>query len=194
MNGWRRLLVWTVCAAIVSGSSLQAAEQGGRQAVAPVRDIAVRQGVLQGVVVDRQAVPVAGHRVRLYAGTTQVAEVVTDVAGRFQVHGVRPGLHAAGLGTSRVPIRFWDLSKAPGNAPRQLVFVMDQSVVRGQSGTEGCGEDCGESCGEGCDAGGTAGGVAAKRSLTMAALLLAAGGTAAVIAISQNDDDAPASP
>lgn len=190
MNRFRQVVVWAVSAVLVAGNSLVAAEQNQQQAVGRVRDIVLPQGTLQGVVVDRQAVPVAGRRIQLYSGTAQVAEVVTDAAGRFQVQGVRNGLHGVRVGSSDTAVRFWDSQRAPQTAARQLVLVLDQSVIRGQSGADGCGEVCAEGCGEGCVPCAAAG----RRNLAVAALLLAAGGTAAVIAISQNDDDSPASP
>lgn len=194
MNRFRQVVVWAVSAVLVAGNSLVAAEQNQQQAVGRVRDIVLPQGTLQGVVVDRQAVPVAGRRIQLYSGTAQVAEVVTDAAGRFQVQGVRNGLHGVRVGSSDTAVRFWDSQRAPQTAARQLVLVLDQSVIRGQSGADGCGEVCAEGCGEGCGEGCVTGSAAGRRNLAVAALLLAAGGTAAVIAISQNDDDSPASP
>ena len=175
MNRFRQVVVWAVSAVLVAGYSLVAAEQNQQQAVGRVRDIVLPQGTLQGVVVDRQAVPVAGRRIQLYSGTAQVAEVVTDAAGRFQVQGVRNGLHGVRVGSSDTAVRFWDSQRAPQTAARQLVLVLDQSVIRGNWFGRF-----------------RAGGAAGKRRLAVAALV-AAGGTAAVIAISQNDDN-PASP
>lgn len=190
MYRFRQIVVWAVCAMLVAGNSLIAAEQSQLQAVGRVRDIALPKGTLQGVVVDRQAVPVAGRRIQLFSGTSRVAEVVTDTAGCFQVQGLRNGLHGVRVGNSGTAVRFWDSQRAPQSAAKQLVLVLDEKVIRGQSGEDGCGEVCAEGCGEGCVTGAAAG----RRNLAVAALLLAAGGTAAVIAISQNDDDAPASP
>jgi len=194
MNRVRQIVVWAVCTMLVAGNSLLAAEQSQQQAVGRIRDIALPKGTLQGVVVDRQAVPVAGRRIQLYSGTSRVAEVVTDSAGCFQVQGLRNGLHGVRVGNSGTAVRFWDSQRAPQTAAKQLVLVLDQGVLRGQSGDDGCGEVCAEGCGEGCGEGCVTGSAAGRRNLAVAALLLAAGGTAAVIAISQNDDDAPASP
>lgn len=176
MNRFRQVVVWAVSAVLVAGNSLVAAEQNQQQAVGRVRDIVLPQGTLQGVVVDRQAVPVAGRRIQLYSGTAQVAEVVTDAAGRFQVQGVRNGLHGVRVGSSDTAVRFWDSQRAPQTAARQLVLVLDQSVIRGQYVPPQVGSD------------------AYRCQMAVYALLWAAGGTAAVIAISQNDDDSPASP
>lgn len=194
MNSLRRVTVWCVCAVLVAGNSLGAAEQSQKRAAGQVRDIVLQEGRLQGMVINRQADPVPGRRIQLYSGTTRVAEVVTDAAGRFQVQGLRNGLHGIGPGNSGTAVRFWDQQRAPKTAARQLVLVLDQTIVRGQPVDDGCGEVCAEGCGEGCGEGCDAGAVAGRRNLAVAALLLAAGGTAAVIAISQDDDAAPASP
>ena len=65
MNRVRQIVVWAVCTMLVAGNSLVAAAQSQQQAVGRVRDIALPKGTLQGVVVDRQAVPVAGRRIQL---------------------------------------------------------------------------------------------------------------------------------
>lgn len=195
MNRLRRITVWVVCAVLVAGNSLAAAEQNQKRAAGQVRDIALQDGRLQGVVINRQADPLPGRRIRLYSGTTPVAEVVTDAAGRFQVQGLRNGLHGIGPGNSGTVVRFWDQQRAPQTASTKLVLVLDQAIVRGQPVDEGCGEICAAGCGEGCGEGCVPGSVTGRRNLAVAALLLAAGGTAAVIAVSQDDDAAaPASP
>ena len=195
MNRLRRVTVWMVCAVLVAGNSLLAAEQKQKRAAGQIRDIALQDGGrLQGVVINRQAVPLPGRRIPLYFGVTRVAEVVTDAAGRFEVQGLRNGLHGIGPESHATSVRFWDQQRAPKTAARQLVLVLDEVIVRGQPLDDGCGEVCAEGCGEGCGAGGVTGSATGRRNLAVAALLLAAGGTAAVIAVSQDDDAAPASP
>lgn len=129
MNSLRRVTVWCVCAVLVAGNSLGAAEQSQKRAAGQVRDIVLQEGRLQGMVINRQADPVPGRRIQLYSGTTRVAEVVTDAAGRFQVQGLRNGLHGIGPGNSGTAVRFWDQQRAPKTAARQLVLVLDQTIV-----------------------------------------------------------------
>jgi hypothetical protein len=94
-------------------------------------------GVLHGAMVSPEAQPVKGVKVHVRSGDRIVATTTTDDRGRFEVRGLRKGLHSIQAGNQQQIVRFWDEQSAPPKALRSLAIVSGDRVVRGQAGLGG---------------------------------------------------------
>lgn len=164
-------------------------------AAAPVMtDVALQQdGSLHGAVLTAAGTPIVNTPVVIQHSGRAIATVVTNAEGRYQVSGLRGGVHTVQAVGTTTPCRFWTAAGAPPAARRGLALVKDGAVVRAQSCCDdGCGDFCGEGCGEGCGAGGCGllGGNGAFGG-GMVGLGLFAGAATAVALTARDNDKAP---
>jgi hypothetical protein len=137
-------------------------------------DVTLAQpGLLKGSVLNASAQPVSGVPVHVLHGDTVVASATSDELGLFSVKGLRNGAHVIQVGDVQKPVRFWGSDTAPPASTSQMAIVVDDGIVRGQSGYNG----------------------SAIINRGTGALLLIGGATAIVLATTLgNDDDSPVPP
>jgi len=163
------------------------------------RDVALHDGgVLVGQMVNAQGAAIAGAPVSVRAAGKEIARVNTDQTGKFQVAGLKGGVHEVACAGQQDVYRMWAPRTAPPAAQQGLMLVPSTDLVRGQ----GCGSgvNCGSACGGGSYGGGYAGGggggignwIANHPILTTAAVATA---IAVPLALADDDDDnGPATP
>ena len=134
-----------------------------------------QEGVLAGSVVNHSGLPVAGLPVQVLHKDQVIATAVSDERGEFAVQSLRNGQHTVKLGASQQSVRFWSNTAAPPAAMSRMAIVVDEEVVRGQCGEEGCGEGF---------AGGHHGGWG-----TAFGVLLIGGAVATTLALTLNDNE-----
>ena len=170
-----------------------------RAAAEAPRDVALHQGgKLVGQMLNAQGTAIAGATVSVTTAGKEVARVQTDVAGKFQVAGLKGGVHQVATAGQQDVYRLWAPQTAPPAAQQGLMLVSSTDTVRGQScGTAvGCGSTCGSGAG-GRALGGGGGGRGGIGNWIANHPIVTAGAIGAAIAIPlalDDDDDAPATP
>lgn len=176
-NRFANCLTALVAGVLICPAPLLASE---KITTAAVRDIELtNQKAIAGAVVTPEGAAVAGEKIEVFSNAKLIARVQTDARGRFQVKGLRPGIHVVRSRFGAKACRFWSPGTAPPSARTGMVLTSGK-VVRGQiCGEDICGEECG-GCGEGCCS--ESGGCPLLTGSMTAGTLLAAGGFAAVTA------------
>ncbi|HUT12132.1 MAG TPA: carboxypeptidase-like regulatory domain-containing protein [Thermoguttaceae bacterium] len=90
------------------------------------------EGVLHGVVVNVQGVPVARMSVLVHNAAGEVAAVQTDASGRFSVAGLPGGTYRVSTGGFTREFRTWVAGTAPPRSRQIAAIVVGGDVVRGQ--------------------------------------------------------------
>ena len=170
-----------------------------RTAVQAPRDIALHQGgKLVGQMLDAQGAAIAGATVSVTTAGKEVARVQTDLAGKFQVAGLKGGVHQVATAGQQDVYRLWAPQTAPPAAQQGLMLVSGTDIVRGQScGTGvGCGSACGSGgggrvLGGGAGRGGIGNWIANHPIVTAGAIGAA---IAIPLALEDDDDTPPATP
>ena len=104
-----------------------------KPAAPKIPDIALtKDGILRGVIVDRQAGPVAGERVVIRQGRRVVAQTTTDRLGEFRVPKFRSGTYQIQSGKVTRQIRVWAPGTAPKSARKMALLVNGGTVTRAQ--------------------------------------------------------------
>lgn len=104
-----------------------------------VRDVELdRDGVLRGQVLDTQANGVAEAPVVVAIGDREMARVVADADGRFQVDGLRGNTYRVVTPGGEAACRVWAPGTSPPGADRLVgLTVSADPVVRAQFGGGG---------------------------------------------------------
>jgi len=98
-----------------------------------VGDVALdAHGVMHGVVVDPQGVPLSGVDVSLWQANRELVQTKTNTAGRFGISGLRNGAYQVAAGRYVRAFRVWPSRTAPPSAKQMAVVVTTDDVVRGQ--------------------------------------------------------------
>ncbi|MEM8947004.1 MAG: carboxypeptidase-like regulatory domain-containing protein [Planctomycetota bacterium] len=116
-----------------------------------VRDVALQEsGMLVGQLVDGQGTALADANVIVGKAGKGVAQVVTDSEGRFQVTGLKGGVHQILAAGQLGSYRLWAPRTAPPAATAGVMLVSSTDTVRGQG--VGCGTRVCDAptCGSGC--------------------------------------------
>ena len=92
------------------------------------------QGLLKGSVLNASAQPVSGVSVHVLHGDAVVASATSDSQGQFSVKSLRNGSHLIQVGSVQQPVRFWGTQAAPPVSTSQMTIIVDDEVIRGQSG------------------------------------------------------------
>ncbi|NOZ40693.1 MAG: carboxypeptidase regulatory-like domain-containing protein [Planctomycetes bacterium] len=162
------------------------------------RDIALHQGtdsqggVLVGQMLDAQGAAIAGATVSVRTSGKEVARALTDQTGKFQVTGLKGGVHQVATAGQQDVYRLWAPQTAPPAAQQGLMLVSNTDVVRGQTcGTPVCGSACSDGGGGGVFGGG--GGRRGIGNWIANHPLITAGAIATAIAVplALDDDDTP---
>lgn len=96
------------------------------------RDITLGAGGrMDGVLLDRQGMPLAGMPVMLLQNDREVASVTTDAAGRFAITGLRGGQYNLATLDAMTPCRLWSEGTAPPSA-KPTLQVYGGDLARGQ--------------------------------------------------------------
>ncbi|MCE9552171.1 MAG: carboxypeptidase-like regulatory domain-containing protein [Planctomycetes bacterium] len=96
------------------------------------RDITLGAGGrMDGVLLDRQGMPLAGMPVMLMQNDHEVASVKSDENGRFAITGLRGGQYNLATLDAVTPCRLWSEGTAPPSAKPSLQ-VYGGDLARGQ--------------------------------------------------------------
>lgn len=96
------------------------------------RDITLSAGGrLDGVLLDRQGMPLVGMPVMLTQNDREVASVKTDESGRFAITGLRGGQYNLATLDAVTPCRLWSEAAAPPHA-KPALQVYGGDLARGQ--------------------------------------------------------------
>jgi hypothetical protein len=174
-------------------------------------DVAMaKDGTIAGRVLDAKQNGVAKTEVSIRQGKMEVAKIVTDDDGRFEIANVKGGMYVLAANGGYGLFRFWTAKSAPPKSHDQVLLMSNSVVVRAQNADDG-GEtlyddngqpyckihvvDNGVACppGQGCPPVGA--NLCSLDIFTIALLGTAAAGLAVgIVALTKNDDPAPASP
>lgn len=150
------------------------------QTQAPSDVVLQEKGVLLGRIVDERGQALPNTPVSLQTGGKEVARVMSDDMGRFQAQGLNGGVyHVASTGHQGV-YRLWAPHTAPPAASKGLSIVSQRDIVRGQY------------TGSPSNPFTAAGQWIAEHPIITAGAIATA--IAVPIAVSDDDDDPPASP
>lgn len=134
-------------------------------------------GLLKGSVLNASAQPVSGVTVHVLHGETVVASATSDGQGQFSVKSLHNGSHIMQVGRLQQPVRFWGTEAAPPVSTSQITIIVDEEVIRGQSGFE------------------TGNSVADSMNTNLGVILLIGGAVGIVLGTTLSaDNDSPAPP
>lgn len=173
-------------------------------------DVAMaKDGTISGRVLDADQKGVAKTEVSVRQGKMEVAKVVTDAEGRFELSDVKGGVYVLAANSGYGLFRFWTAKSAPPKAHEQVLLMSQAVVVRAQSPNDG-GEvlydengqpyakihvvDNGAACPPGQSCPPVGANLCCLDIFTIALLGTAAAGLAVAIIALDDDDPAPASP
>ncbi len=120
---------------VLPGWSLQAAQPGQAPARRrpTIADVELgAEGVLRGIVVNLQGVPIAQTTVVVSDAKQEVARTKTDMMGRFSVGKLPGGTLRVASGRYSTPIRAWAARTGPPKCKQIALVVVGNDVVRGQ--------------------------------------------------------------
>lgn len=104
-----------------------------KAATKKVADIVLtNEGTLRGVLINKQAGPLADEQVVIRQGRRVVAEATTDKLGEFHIEKFRGGTYQLTSGEATRPIRVWTADAAPKSAREVALLVSGEPVTRGQ--------------------------------------------------------------
>lgn len=103
-----------------------------------IRDAELRAGGrLGGHLLDGQGQPQSDELVVIRHEGDEIARVVTDHAGRFEVSQLRGGVHVIATAHTSNMYRLWAPETAPPKVPDQVIIVASQAVYNVQAPAEG---------------------------------------------------------
>lgn len=133
----KSLAVAAVCAGVLSPAGIVSAGEVAPavKPVAPVSDITLVSGQLNGRVVDAQGVSLNGAQVVIKQNGQEVARTNSDKNGQFSVNGLKGGVYQVSAGNSEGTYRVWTERTAPPSSKNGIVMVSSPSTVRAQGGS-----------------------------------------------------------
>ncbi len=120
---------------ILPSSMLQAAQpaQASARRLPTISDVELGpQGVLRGVVISSQGVPVTRTTIVVYDAKQEVARTKTDTKGCFSVGRLPSGTLRVTAGRYSTPIRAWAARTGPPKCKQIALVVVGSDIVRGQ--------------------------------------------------------------
>lgn len=174
-------------------------------------DVAMaKNGTISGRVLDAEQNGVAKTEVSVRQGKMEVAKTITDADGRFEITNVKGGVYVVAANSGFGLFRFWTAKSAPPKSHEQVLLMSNSIVVRAQNANDG-GEvlyddngqpyakihvvDNGATCPPGQSCPPVGANLCCLDCFTIALLATAAAGLAVgIIALTDDDDSAPASP
>lgn len=110
----------------------------GKSDTTAVVDVALREGgILIGLVLDEQGMPVKGAPVSLSQQGRETARAATNDSGYFQVDNLRGGTYRIVAGPGHGLYRLWIPGTAPPIAESGALVYPADVVMRGQEGVQG---------------------------------------------------------
>jgi hypothetical protein len=126
-----------------------AVQQTTSRSQAVISDIRLASGgLLEGRLVNSQALPVEQASVAILHDGLEVARARTDANGAFQVAGLRGGVHQIAGPSGTATCRLWQQGMAPPSARESAVVITRGPLVRGQQ--IACQNGCPTGCNNGC--------------------------------------------
>jgi len=96
-------------------------------------DVALGPGhVLQGKLLTPEGTAISGETVEFTRRDQRVIETITGPDGSFSVSNVTAGVYLASFVKNHRLCRVWAPRTSPPSAIREVLFVPEQQVVRGQ--------------------------------------------------------------
>jgi len=175
LSEWLRVMLVAV---LVLGFSFprSAVVAAGIGDQAMIRDIALQQGnTLVGQVLSKDGNPVAGVPVTISRDNQVLATATTNEQGLFAFRGLKGGVYQLSSANGVAAYRVWQPQTAPPGASPAALVVAGEDAVRGQLG-------CGPL------------GMFLSRPLVIAGVIGAAIAVPLAIALSDEDEEAPATP
>lgn len=110
-----------------------------KKAVQPAAiDVAMaKDGTVSGRVLDADQKGVAKTEVSVRQGKNEIAKVVTDAEGRFELSNVKGGVYVLAANSGYGLFRFWTAKSAPPKSHEQVLLMSKAVVVRAQSPSDG---------------------------------------------------------
>ena len=141
----RSVIIGTLCLSLAMPAQLLSAApasvsqdvlQSGTKARQPaVTDVSLDSGGrLNGQVVNADGEPVSNQVITVQYQGSDVAQAITDDAGRFAVHGLRGGVHNVVAGADSAVYRLWTSKAAPPAAKQDCVLVTYAAPLGGWGG------------------------------------------------------------
>jgi hypothetical protein len=141
-----------------------------------IRDVALHQdGLLLGQVLSKDGTPVAGVPVTISRENRVLGTATTNEKGIFAFRGLKGGVYQLTSANGVVAYRVWQSQTAPPGASPAAIVVAGEDAVRGQLGC-------------GCV------GMFLSRPLVIAGVIGAAIAVPLAIALSEDEEEAPATP
>ena len=173
-------------------------------------DVAMaNDGTISGRVLDAGQKGVAKAEVSVRQGKNEVAKVMTDADGRFEIADLKGGVYVVAADSGYGLFRFWTAKSAPPKSHEQVLVMSKAVVVRAQNAADG-GDvlyddngqpyatvhvvDNGAVCPPGQSGPPVGANLGCLDCFTIALLATAAAGLAVGIVALNKDDPAPASP
>ncbi len=141
-----------------------------------IRDVALQQdGLLVGQVLSKEGTPVAGVPVTIARENRVLGTATTNEQGIFAFRGLKGGVYQLTSANGVAAYRVWHPQTAPPGASPAALVVAGEDAVRGQLGA-------------GCL------GMFLSRPLVIAGIIGAAIAIPLAIALSEDEEEAPATP
>jgi len=141
-----------------------------------IRDVALHQdGLLLGQVLSKDGTPVAGVPVTISRENRVLGTATTNEKGIFAFRGLKGGVYQLTSANGVVAYRVWQSQTAPPGASPAAIVVAGEDAVRGQLGRGYLG-------------------MFLSRPLVIAGVIGAAIAVPLAIALSEDEEEAPATP
>ncbi len=101
-------------------------------------DVAMaKNGMVVGRVLNADQTGAKDTEVSIRQGKLEVAKVVTDQDGRFEIANLKGGLYVVAANSGYGLFRFWTAKSAPPKSHQQVLLMSKSIVVRAQNNNDG---------------------------------------------------------
>lgn len=101
-------------------------------------DVAMtKNGTISGRVLNADQTGAPKTEVTIRQGRLEVAKIVTDAEGRFEIANVKGGLYVVAANSGYGLFRFWTAKSAPPKSHQQVLLMSKSVVVRAQNPNDG---------------------------------------------------------
>ena len=137
MNSWQQTAAWLAILAVMGQPQLllavEAAPQAIKERMEVPRDVVLAEGgLLVGQLRNEKGAAMSMTPISLQTGGKEVARIMTDKGGKFQVKSLRGGVYSVVAQGHQGIYRFWAPQTAPPSAQKQLTLISHKEIVRGQ--------------------------------------------------------------
>jgi hypothetical protein len=125
------------CTLLAVVASLGIVSQSALAKGPAIPDVALQDGgVLQGQLLDKSGAAKAATPVVVAQKGKVVVVAMTDKKGEFRIRGLRGGVYQLESEHGKGVYRLWAPKTAPPAAKSGVLMIVDDSIVRGQDGTD----------------------------------------------------------